>query len=131
MIELARSGADLVLGSRWVAGGTVRNWPWIRSAISRSGNAYARIVLRSKIHDLTSGFRVFTADTLRALDLHGVSSQGYCFQVELAWLVEKSGRNVKEHPIAFVERAIGRSKMHAGIVVEALLRVTWWGIAGR
>ncbi|HEV7950336.1 MAG TPA: polyprenol monophosphomannose synthase, partial [Glaciihabitans sp.] len=131
MIQLAVDGADLVVGSRWVPGGSVRNWPWFRQVISRAGNSYARIVLRSHIHDITSGFRVYRAEALKALDLETVSSQGYCFQVELAWLVERAGGTIKEHPIAFVERATGRSKMHSGIVLEALIRVTWWGVTRR
>jgi dolichol-phosphate mannosyltransferase len=131
MIQLATDGADLVLGSRWIPGGSVVNWPWLRQVISRSGNAYARTVLRSKMHDITSGFRVYRATALESLTLGEVSSQGYCFQVELAWLLERSGHNIKEHPIAFVERATGRSKMHGGIVLEALLRVTWWGVTTR
>lgn len=131
MLAAAASGADLVLGSRWVPGGAVRNWPWIRQAISRAGNAYARIVLGSDVHDLTSGFRVFRAAALRSLDLSTVSSQGYCFQVELAWRLERQGAQIVEHPITFVERAVGRSKMHAGIVAEALLRVTGWGLTRR
>ena len=83
------------------------------------------------MHDITSGFRVYRATALESLTLGEVSSQGYCFQVELAWLLERSGHNIKEHPIAFVERATGRSKMHGGIVLEALLRVTWWGVTTR
>ena len=131
MIQLATDGADLVLGSRWIPGGSVVNWPWLRQVISRSGNTYARTVLRSKMHDITSGFRVYRATALESLTLGEVSSQGYCFQVELAWLLERSGHNIKEHPIAFVERATRRSKMHGGIVLEALLRVTWWGVTTR
>ena len=131
MLQLAEGGADLVLGSRWIPGGSVVNWPWLRQVISRSGNTYARTVLRSKIHDITSGFRVYRASALESLHLSDVSSQGYCFQVELAWLLEKTGHNIKEHPIAFVERATGRSKMHGGIVLEALLRVTWWGVTSK
>ena len=131
MLQLAEGGADLVLGSRWIPGGSVVNWPWLRQVISRSGNTYARTVLRSKIHDITSGFRVYRASALESLHLSDVSSQGYCFQVELAWLLEKTGHNIKEHPIAFLERATGRSKMHGGIVLEALLRVTWWGVTSK
>jgi dolichol-phosphate mannosyltransferase len=127
MLELA-AGADLVIGSRWVPGGSVRNWPWLRRAISRAGNAYARWVLRSRIRDITAGYRVFPAETLRTLQLDTMSSQGYCFQVELAWHVEQAGGRVIEYPIVFTERASGRSKMHGGIVIEALLRVTSWGI---
>ncbi len=130
MLELATSGADLVIGSRWAPGGSVLNWPWIRQVISRTGNAYARAVLRSRIHDITAGFRVYRADALRAIDLAAVSSQGYCFQVELAWRIERAAGRIEEHPIEFVERAAGRSKMHLGIVAEALLRVTLWGIFG-
>jgi dolichol-phosphate mannosyltransferase len=131
MLALARGGADLVLGSRWVPGGAVLNWPWPRRVISRIGNAYARIMLGSEVKDLTSGFRVYRADALRSLDLDTVSSQGYCFQIELAWRLERAGKNVVEHPITFVERAVGRSKMHLGIVLEALARVTVWGIRRR
>ncbi|MET4782531.1 polyprenol monophosphomannose synthase [Glaciihabitans sp. UYNi722] len=128
MLEIADAGAELVIGSRWVAGGSVRNWPWLRQAISRTGNWYARTVLRSRINDITAGYRVYSSDALRSLDLSSVSSQGYCFQVELAWNLESAGKTVAEHPITFVERAAGRSKMHAGIVIEALLRVTLWGL---
>ncbi|MEO6942493.1 MAG: polyprenol monophosphomannose synthase [Terrimesophilobacter sp.] len=131
MLALARDGADLVLGSRWVAGGSVLNWPWPRQAISRMGNAYARAVLGSSIRDLTSGFRVFHTEALTALDFGSVASQGYCFQIELAWLMERRGFVVAEHPITFVERAVGRSKMHSGIVIEALARVTVWGLTKR
>ncbi len=127
----AAGGADLVLGSRWAPGGEVLNWPRSRQAISRLGNRYARAVLHSRIRDLTSGFRIYRADALRTLDLHTVSSQGYCFQVELAWLLERNQFTVVEHPITFVERTHGRSKMHTGIVVEALLRVTMWGLFRR
>ena len=129
MIELAESGADLVIGSRWVTGGAVRNWPWLRQAISRAGNAYSRWVLRSSIRDITAGFRVYRVSALEDIDFADVSSQGYCFQVELAWRLERSGHRIQEHPITFVERATGRSKMHVGIVVEALIRVTAWGVA--
>ncbi len=131
MLELAEGGADLVLGSRWVPGGSVANWPWIRRFISKTGNLYARWVLSSKIRDLTSGFRVFRIQTLREVQLETVSSQGYCFQIELAWRTERRGLSVVEHPIRFVERVDGKSKMHAGIVAEALLNVTWWGISGK
>jgi len=129
MIELARSGADLVIGSRWVPGGEVRNWPRLRQLISRGGNWYARTMLRSRIRDITAGYRVYRVAALRDLDLTDVSSQGYCFQVELAWRLERSGHRTAEHPITFVERVNGVSKMHTGIVVEALFRVTAWGVA--
>src|SRR5690606_36623754 len=123
--------ADLVIGSRWVTGGAVLNWPWIRRAISRIGNRYARAVLRSDIRELTSGYRVFLADALQAVHLDEVSSQGYCFQVQLAWRLQKAGYRVIEHPITFVERTLGRSKMHVGIVAEALFRISLWGMRPR
>ena len=129
MLALARAGADLVIGSRWATGGSVLNWPRARQAISRTGNWYSRVMLRSRIRDITAGYRIFRTSTLRALDLDGVASQGYCFQVEMAWRVERSGGRVIEHPITFVEREHGRSKMHLGIVIEALMRVTGWGLA--
>ncbi len=128
MLALAVDGADLVIGSRWIPGGAVRNWPWLRQAISRAGNAYSRVLLRSRIRDITAGFRVFRISALQSVQLESVSSQGYCFQVELAWRLERSGARIVEHPITFVERAEGRSKMHLGIVTEALLRVTGWGL---
>lgn len=132
MLALLGTGpADLVIGSRWVDGGSVVNWPWARRAISRSGNRYARWMLRSRIRDLTAGFRAYRASALHGLDRAVVSSQGYCFQVELAWRIEAAGGAVLEHPIAFVERENGRSKMGAGIVAEALVRVTGWGVSTR
>jgi len=129
MLALARGGASLVIGSRLVPGGAVRNWPWLRRTISRWGNGYARAVLGSRIRDITAGFRVYQLETLRRVIHSEVASQGYCFQVEVAWRLERSGATVVEHPITFIERESGRSKMHLGIVVEALVRVTGWGIS--
>ncbi|HRN29388.1 MAG TPA: polyprenol monophosphomannose synthase [Terrimesophilobacter sp.] len=131
LFELARESADLAIGSRWVIGGSVTGWSRFRRFVSRTGNRYARTILRSRIHDLTAGFRVFRASTLQALNLNGVSSQGYCFQIELAWATERAGLTVVEHPIHFSERVAGRSKMHLGIVIEALARVTAWGLFGK
>ena len=132
MLELLdERSADLIIGSRWIDGGSVINWPWARRAISRSGNRYATWMLRSAIRDMTAGFRAYRTSALHGLDSAVVSSQGYCFQVELAWRVERAGGVVVEHPIAFVERATGRSKMGPTIVAEALVRVTGWGIASR
>ncbi len=131
LFELARDRADLAIGSRWVPGGSVTGWSRFRRFVSRAGNRYARTMLRSGIRDLTAGYRVFRASALRALNLSGVSSQGYCFQIELAWAVERAGLTVIEHPIHFTERIAGRSKMHLGIVIEALTRVTAWGLFGK
>ncbi|GAA4425210.1 polyprenol monophosphomannose synthase [Georgenia halophila] len=132
---LARSAEldrpDLVLGSRWVRGGEVINWPGHRELLSRGGNVWVRLVLGLTVRDATSGFRVFRADTLARLPLEDIESQGYCFQVDMAWRVQRSGGLAVEVPITFVERAEGRSKMSRAIVVEALVRTTAWGLAYR
>ena len=122
--------ADLVLGSRWVPGGKVLNWPKSRHLISRSGNVYVRLMLGIKIKDATGGFRAFRASTLRALALDEVASQGYCFQVDLTLRTLAAGLTVTEIPITFVEREHGTSKMSNAIVGEAFWRVAQWGIAG-
>jgi dolichol-phosphate mannosyltransferase len=123
--------ADLVIGSRWVRGGAVQNWPLSRQMLSRGGNAYARIMLRSKIRDLTAGFRVFRAESLKTIDLTKVAAQGYSFQVEMAWRFERAGLRVVEVPITFVERINGVSKMSSAIVREALWLITRWGLNGK
>ena len=127
----ALRGADLVLGSRWIAGGGTENWSKGREILSRGGNFYTRTMLGVPLHDATGGYRAFRADTLRKLDLHDVASQGYCFQVDLAWRAVQRGLVVTEVPITFVERAAGTSKMSQRIVVEALWRVTVWGFDDR
>jgi len=123
--------ADLVLGSRWVPGGGTQNWSKGREVLSRGGNIYTRAMLGVPIHDATGGYRAFRANTLRNLDLDTVASQGYCFQVDLAWRTVQRGMTVKEVPITFVERSVGDSKMSRAIVAEALWRVTQWGVAER
>lgn len=123
--------ADLVLGSRWIAGGGTRNWSKGREVLSRGGNLYTRTMLGVPIYDATGGYRAFRADTLRGIDLHTVASQGYCFQVDLAWRAVQRGFAVTEVPITFVEREVGTSKMSRAIVAEALWRVTQWGVAER
>ncbi len=127
----ALQDADLVLGSRWVPGGAVENWPMRRKILSRGGNLYTRLMLDVDLKDATGGFRVFRATTLRALNLDSVASQGYCFQVDLARRVVAAGMKVVEVPITFVERAHGTSKMNNKIVAEALWRVTVWGTTER
>lgn len=123
--------ADLVLGSRWVDGGEVINWPKSREFLSRGGNWYTRMAMGVPLKDATGGYRAFRADTLRALDLGAVESQGYVFQVDMATRVVKKGLTVAEVPITFEERELGTSKMSQKIVVEALWRVTVWGYADR
>ena len=127
----ALTDADVVLGSRWVPGGKVSNWPKSREVLSRGANAYARVALGIPLRDATGGYRVYRAEVLRSFDLTTVRSQGYCFQVDLALRSWQHGYRVVEVPISFVERALGASKMNRGIVFEALWRVTVWGVRAR
>ncbi|MFF4084827.1 polyprenol monophosphomannose synthase [Streptomyces sp. NPDC087218] len=127
----ALKGADLVLGSRWVPGGRVVNWPKSREMISRGGSTYSRLLLGLRTRDVTGGFRAFRAETLDGLGLDQVASQGYCFQVDLARRAVEAGYHVVEVPITFVDREVGDSKMSRDILVEALWRVTAWGVASR
>nr|WP_206313869.1 polyprenol monophosphomannose synthase [Streptomyces coryli] len=127
----ALKGADLVLGSRWVPGGRVVNWPKSREILSRGGSTYSRIALDVPIRDVTGGYRAFRRETLEGLGLEDVASQGYCFQVDLARRAVRGGFHVVEVPITFVERERGDSKMSRDIVIEALWRVTAWGAVGR
>lgn len=123
----ALADSDIVLGSRWVPGGSVVNWPIHRKALSLGGNVYTRVLLGMPIGDATGGFRAYRASALRAMDLQDVASQGYCFQVDLVWRALRRGLSVVEVPITFVERAIGESKMSEGIVRESLRNITVWG----
>jgi dolichol-phosphate mannosyltransferase len=123
--------ADLVLGSRWVRGGTVVNWPKRREILSRGGNFYARTMLRLPLRDATGGYRAFRRAVLEDLPLEEVGSQGYCFQVDLAWRTWRRGFRVVEVPITFAERERGESKMSGSIVREAFWRVGVWGLTQR
>jgi dolichol-phosphate mannosyltransferase len=122
--------ADVVLGSRWVDGGSVENWPLGRMLLSRGGSIYARLALGIPVRDVTGGYRAFTAAALRAIDFDRVASQGYCFQIDMLWHAHTAGLRIAEVPITFVERVFGESKMSPSIVLEAMLRVTGWGILG-
>jgi len=124
----ALDGADVVLGSRYVPGGQVVNWAAYRRLLSRGGSLYARLALGVSIRDMTGGFRAFRRQVLTELDLDDVASQGYCFQIDLAWRAVRAGFRVVEVPITFVEREHGTSKMDSAIVIEALWRVTRWGV---
>jgi len=124
-------GADLVIGSRYVPGGSIPAWSWYRRALSRYGNRYTAAMLRLPITDATSGFRAYRASTLVDLGLATVRAEGYGFQVEMAYRVAQRGGKVVEIPISFSDRSSGRSKMSGRIVVEALVLVTWWGIRDR
>ncbi|TWP53705.1 polyprenol monophosphomannose synthase [Lentzea tibetensis] len=123
--------ADLVLGSRYVPGGSVVNWPKHREFLSRGGSLYSRIALGTNLRDMTGGYRAFRADTLRKLKLSTVASAGYCFQIDLLWRTLELGFKVVEVPITFQEREFGESKMSGNIVREALVRVTKWGLRRR
>ncbi|MFG2192020.1 polyprenol monophosphomannose synthase [Streptomyces sp. NPDC048639] len=127
----ALKGADLVLGSRWVPGGRVVNWPASRQFISRGGSTYSRLMLGLPLRDITGGYRAFRKETLEQLGIDKVASQGYCFQVDMARRAMKAGFRVVEVPITFIERERGDSKMSRDIVVEALWRVTAWGVGER
>jgi len=127
----ALADADVVLGSRWTAGGKVENWPVSRLVLSRGGNLYTRWMLGIGLADATGGYRAYRAEVLRKLPLSEVSSQGYCFQVDLAMQAVQAGYRVVEVPITFVERSQGYSKMSRAIVAEALWRVTSWGVSSR
>ncbi|WP_324277727.1 polyprenol monophosphomannose synthase [Blastococcus brunescens] len=123
--------ADLVLGSRYVPGGGVTDWPIHRLLLSRAGNRYTRWALRLPLSDATGGYRAARTELIERLPFDDVASQGYCFQVDWAWRAVRSGARVVEVPITFAERRFGRSKMSGSIVREALVRVTVWGLRDR
>jgi dolichol-phosphate mannosyltransferase len=127
----ALEDADAVVGSRWVPGGVVVNWPKSREALSRGANAYARIMLGMNVHDATAGYRAYRADTLRAIGLDQVQSQGYCFQIDLTMRTIGAGLTVREVPVTFTDRVQGTSKMSRAVVAEAFWRVAQWGIGRR
>jgi dolichol-phosphate mannosyltransferase len=119
---------DCVLGSRWVPGGKVVNWPKSREILSRGGNSYVRLMLGIDIGDATGGFRAYKTTALKQLDLSDIDSQGYCFQVDMVRRLLKKGFKIKEVPITFTERTIGTSKMSRNIVLEAFLKIGIWGL---
>jgi dolichol-phosphate mannosyltransferase len=124
----ALEDADLVLGSRYVSGGSVVNWPRHRNIFSRSANLYARVALLVRINDITAGYRAFRRRTLEGIGLDGVESQGYCFQIDMTRRAVANGFRVVEVPITFVERERGHSKMSTAVIREAMVRVTSWGV---
>lgn len=125
------AGVALAIGSRWVPGGSVVDWPKYREALSRGGNAYARWMLRIDVRDITAGFRVYRADVIARMDLDSIDSKGYCFQVDMTLRVHDLGGTIVEVPIRFRDRLRGVSKMSQAIVLEAMLRVTQWGLQRR
>lgn len=125
------SGADLVIGSRYVPGGGTDGWAKERKTLSRAANSYGRFVMGVPVHDMTAGFRVYRSDFLSQIDLSRVASTGYCFQIDMTRIVADAGARIVEVPIVFKERKLGASKMGGAIVSEALVKVTGWGIGRR
>ncbi|MBP3036392.1 polyprenol monophosphomannose synthase [Arthrobacter sp. zg-ZUI100] len=131
LLAAAEDGADLVIGSRWVPGGSVVNWPLHRKILSRGGSTYSRLMLGVRVRDITAGYRAFRRTTLERLDLGAVESVGYGFQVDMTFRVARLGLQIREVPITFVEREFGASKMSGNIVFEAMANVTKWGLGAR
>ncbi|MCK0174328.1 MULTISPECIES: polyprenol monophosphomannose synthase [Mycobacteriaceae] len=131
LLDAIDGGADLVIGSRYVPGGAIRNWPRRRYALSKTANTYARVLLGVGIRDITAGYRAYRREVLEKLDLSAVDSKGYCFQIDLTWRTINNGFTVVEVPITFSERELGQSKMSGSNIREALFKVADWGIRGR
>ena len=131
LLQAIDHGADVAIGSRYVAGGSIPHWPWYRRFLSRYGNRYACIVLGLKVRDATSGFRAYRATTLETIEFTTTRSKGYGFQIETAYRVQRAGGRPDECPIVFSDRVRGHSKMTWGIFAEELLLVTWWGVRDR
>jgi dolichol-phosphate mannosyltransferase len=131
LLLTALADADLVIGSRWVPGGSVVNWPLSRKVLSVGGNLYARVLLGIPLRDVTAGYRVFRSTTLKAIDLDSVESAGYIFQTDLAFRTLRAGLRVVEVPIEFVERVRGESKMSRDVATESLRRITSWVLRER
>lgn len=131
LLEAIDNGADVAIGSRYVDGGTVRNWPWRRMVLSKTANTYARLLLGVGINDITAGYRAYRREVLEKIDLAAVDSKGYCFQVDLTWRSINAGFTVAEVPITFTERELGVSKMSGSNIREAMVKTAQWGIGGR
>jgi dolichol-phosphate mannosyltransferase len=131
MLEAARTGASIVLGTRWIPGGSVVNWPKSRQFLSRSGTRYASLALGIDLADLTGGFRIYSRELLESLNLSQMTATGYCFQIEMALASHLAGARTTQIPITFVERINGVSKMSRAIVIEALIQTTRWGVTRR
>jgi dolichol-phosphate mannosyltransferase len=130
LIEAVRT-ADLVIGSRWIPGGSIVNWPRSREALSRGGNLYVRLLLGIPVRDATAGFRLFRRATLEKIDIDQVHSTGYVFQTDMAYRTLQAGLKVVEVPIEFVERVRGDSKMSRDVATESLKSITVWGLRER
>jgi dolichol-phosphate mannosyltransferase len=131
LVGAAEDGADLVIGSRYIPGGSIPDWKWHRRALSKWGNRYAGFVLGLPVHDATAGFRVYRRGALEQIDLESIRADGYGFQIEMAYQVMRNGGRIVEVPIAFSDRVRGTSKMSLRIPIEALVLVTWWAVRDR
>ena len=131
MIAAIKPGRSITLGTRWMPGGGVLNWPKGRQWLSKTGTKYAKFALRMNLNDLTGGFRIHSVDLLNALNLKDMQATGYCFQIEMAMAADLAGAVATEVPITFVERINGVSKMTKSIVIEALIQITRWGVVRR
>ena len=131
LVDALRAGADLVIGSRWVPGGSIVNWPRSREALSRGGNLYVRLLLGMPVRDATAGYRLFRRATLEKIDIDQVTSTGYVFQTDMAYRTLQAGLKAVEVPIEFVERVRGDSKMSPNVATESLKSITRWGLRER
>ncbi|QGU07375.1 Undecaprenyl-phosphate mannosyltransferase [Corynebacterium occultum] len=131
LLEQIDQGADVVIGSRYVEGGRVVNWPKERLVLSKGGNVYISMALGAGLTDMTAGYRAYRRNFLKELDFRELSKAGYIFQVDLAWRAVRSGYDVREVPITFTEREIGESKLDGSFVKDSLMEVTRWGLKHR
>jgi dolichol-phosphate mannosyltransferase len=131
MFAALDAGADAVIGSRYIPGGSIPNWPWHRRALSKWGNRYTAIVTGMPIKDATSGYRAYRADMLKAIDFGTTRAKGYGFQMETAYRVRRAGGKIVEVPITFTDRVKGESKLTLSVAAEELTLVTWWGVRDR
>ncbi|WP_082501819.1 polyprenol monophosphomannose synthase [Williamsia sp. Leaf354] len=131
LLEGINAGSDLVIGSRYVAGGSLVNWPKRRKLLSQGANTYSRLALGVRVRDITAGYRAYRRAVLEKIDIASVDSHGYCFQIDLAWRTIQAGFTVSEVPITFTERQIGESKMSGDVIGEAFFKVFEWGMKHR
>ena len=131
LLDAVDDGADVVIGSRYVPGGEVVNWPRRRLVLSRTANGYSRILLGVDIHDITAGYRAYRREVLEKIDLAAIDTKGYGFQVDLTWRSINAGFTVTEVPITFTEREHGVSKMDGSTIREAIVKVAEWGLRAR
>jgi dolichol-phosphate mannosyltransferase len=131
LITAITPGRSITLGTRWIPGGSVINWPKSRQLLSKTGTKYAKFALKINLNDLTGGYRIYSVELLHALNLKDMQATGYCFQIEMAMAADLAGAIATEVPITFVERINGVSKMTKAIVLEALIQITRWGVVRR